>query len=241
MEDQPSLRLLNWNLQWKRVGSDAGRQLREKILTYQPDIVCLTEAHTDFALDGGYWISSEPDYGYPLKEGRRKVLLWSRQPWTDVDTASASSLPPGRFVSGKTNTPLGALAIFGVCVPWSAAHVSTGRKDRRVWEDHSLYLNELSVLLQTTCGPRVVVGDFNQTMPRSRAPRAVHELLLKSAGSKLSFASSGPIAPLNKLVIDHVLHSAELMHAAVEALSPENAAGDRLTDHVGVLVELRSA
>jgi hypothetical protein len=26
------------------------------------------------------------DYGYRAVNGRRKVLLWSRDPWTDVDT-----------------------------------------------------------------------------------------------------------------------------------------------------------
>ena len=28
----------------------------------------------------------EADYGYPIIEGRRKVILWSKMPWTNVDS-----------------------------------------------------------------------------------------------------------------------------------------------------------
>jgi hypothetical protein len=34
----------------------------------------------------GYTVTSMEDYGYRAVNGRRKVLLWSRDPWTDVDT-----------------------------------------------------------------------------------------------------------------------------------------------------------
>ena len=37
----------------------------------------------------------------------RMVLLWSREPWQQVDDVGSDAMPPGKFVSGVTRTPLG--------------------------------------------------------------------------------------------------------------------------------------
>ena len=33
-------------------------------------------------------------------------MLWSREPWERVDDLGHSSMPPGRFMSGVTRTPV---------------------------------------------------------------------------------------------------------------------------------------
>ena len=222
---------LNWNLQWKRRGSAAGRLLLERIIACAPDIVCLTEAYADFLPASGFQIEATSDYGYPIREGRRKVLLWSREPWTDVDCVGDPGSPGGRFIRGRTTTPIGELEVVGVCIPWRAAHVTTGRRDRTLWEDHLSYLRALGGMIPTLRSRFVVVGDFNQTVPRTRAPKAVYQEL-ERAFQPLRFATSARVSPANVQLIDHVAHSHDLKAAAVATL--DNLAGSKqLSDHVG--------
>lgn len=77
----------------------------------------------------------------------RKVILWSKNPWRDIDYVGDESLPTGRFVSGTTMTSIGEIRCIGVCIPWRNAHVSTGRKDKKQWEDHEPYLEGLKKVL----------------------------------------------------------------------------------------------
>ncbi len=110
-------------------------------------------------------------YGYGEKGARRKVVLWSQAPWTSVEVIGEPTLPGGRFVAATTTTLLGEIRFIGVCIPWKDAHVRTGRKDRAAWDDHSHYPNGLqSVLCNTPMDRRILFGDFNQTIPRKRAP-----------------------------------------------------------------------
>lgn len=112
----PSVRIVLWNIAWRRRPSPAGRVIADIIGQHTPDLVCLTEAHTNFLPDG-HLIHAGADHGYPRKEGRRKLLLWSRRPWADIDDLGDERLPPGRFVAGVTDTQLGPLRMIGVCVP----------------------------------------------------------------------------------------------------------------------------
>jgi hypothetical protein len=98
-----------------------------------PDLVCLTEGETGLMPPGGGTIFPEPCHDYGLRRpGHRKVLLWSRSAWRDVDIVGDPGLPGGRFVAGTTETPVGAVRVVGVCVPWHMAHVSGGARDRRL-------------------------------------------------------------------------------------------------------------
>jgi hypothetical protein len=60
----------------------------------------------------GYCLDADPDYGYPNKGGRRKVILWTKHPWTEVDATGDEAIPTGRFVSGVT----GGIRFVGVCI-----------------------------------------------------------------------------------------------------------------------------
>lgn len=231
------LTLVNWNVQFRRTRSEAGEIIRERIFSHAPDVVCLTESHADF-LNTGYVVASDPDYGYPLVAGRRKVLLWSREPWRDVDPVGHAALPSGRFVSGRTSTPIGEVTVIGVCIPWAHAHVSTGRKDRAVWQDHLTYLTVLDEMLAASRRPTILVGDFNQTVPRRRAPRLAFEALEASVLRRLSLATAGPLQPMGKLAIDHVAHTSDLLASAASSIPDEMPSGKKLSDHFGVRLQL---
>jgi endonuclease/exonuclease/phosphatase family metal-dependent hydrolase len=166
------------------------------------------------------------------------VLLWSREPWSAIDRLGCPGLPPGRFAAGRTATPLGELAIVGVCVPWRGAHVSTGRRDRTPWQDHCSYLEHLSPILARTPGPAILLGDYNQQVPRTHVPQPVHEALGAALGERLRIVTTGPLAPLDLPAIDHIALSPELEAEAVTALDHRDHLGKLISDHFGVAARI---
>ena len=103
---------------------------------FDSDIICLTEGYKSLLPQDGQIISSNEDYGYKTKNGRRKVILWSKDKWTDIDQIGSKEIPTGRFISGVTN----GIKIVGLCIPWRFAHVGTGRKDRKPSDDHLSFI-----------------------------------------------------------------------------------------------------
>jgi endonuclease/exonuclease/phosphatase family metal-dependent hydrolase len=232
--------LVVWNIQYRRVGSAEGREIRAAITACEPDIVCITEGHPDF-LDMPHRIESSADFCYPARDGRRKVLLWSRQPWTAVDAVGDDSMPSGRYVAGHTETPIGGLQVHGICIPWSHAHVSHGRRDREVWQEHLLYLQGLRrILHEAPAGPvRLVAGDYNQTIPRTRAPVRAFDALTQAFPPAMRHASAGLIQPPAKPAIDHVSHDDDLELVSLQCLSNIGATGREISDHFGLHLLLR--
>ena len=101
-----SMTVVNWNVEWATPGCWSRRdEILSRIDREAPDIVCLTESDIRL-LAGmpGHTIHSQPD-GVKGIDNLRKVLLWSREPWEQVDDFGVDSMPPGRFVSGVTRTP----------------------------------------------------------------------------------------------------------------------------------------
>ena len=119
-----SIRLLTWNLERKKPTTPTGRSGVEFLFGQFPDVMVLTEARTAFPAREGYTVWSRPMHHRHLGEDERRVVLWSKSPWADVNDVGHDDLPSGRFVSGRTNTPLGQLTIVGVCIPWHMSNVS---------------------------------------------------------------------------------------------------------------------
>ena len=107
-----SLKLVNWNVEWATPRSSRRAEILRRIQRHDPEVICLTETHTGLLSQDGHTICSQPDYGYPIKDGRRKVMLWSREPWEQVDDVGIDSMPPGRFVSGVTQTSVGEIMVL---------------------------------------------------------------------------------------------------------------------------------
>lgn len=237
------LRLLVWNVQWQRAGTPRGAAIRDAIARHAPDLVCLTEANADL-LDTAGLIASAADFDGPTRPGRHKVLLWSARPWEAADALGDPALPPGRFVRGRTATPLGPVDVIGVCIPWDGAHVRMGRHDARPWEVHRRFLDGLAPVLMAAPegGARtLLLGDFNQTLPRTRAPRAVHAHLIETLGPRFTVATAGPIPGSGHLSIDHVTHGSALRALGVETIPNSFGAAGRISDHAGLLVTLGAA
>ncbi len=231
-----SISLLNWNLAWRSSKSRAGSIIKDIIKDYDPDIICLTEAYDNF-LSNGYMVSSHPDYGYARIEGRRKVLLWAKTPWTGIDNVGSSLMPAGRFIGAATQVRNQTLNLAGVCIPWKQAHVTTGRKDRAPWEDHMKYLEGLEKYIQADdCKNRIIVGDFNQTIPKTKQPNHVYEKLLSSIKG-LSVPDCNAGFNGYRPMIDHVLTTPDILIKRMEAI-PADFHGEILSDHNGIYSEL---
>lgn len=238
----PSLSLATWNMQWKAPGSVAVALMLERLAAQAPEIICLTEAYRDvLSRLGGYQLEADADYGYPIVEGRRKVLLWSHTPWTASDAVGTVELPPGRFVAGRTSTALGEVDVIGVCIPWRDAHFRSGQRNRAPWEDHCAYLAELSSILVNREGPTIMLGDYNQQVPRSRAPLAVFASLERALGAHMRIATHGPLPPLELPSIDHIALSTELESVGITALDHRDDHGRQISDHFGVAVRVQSS
>lgn len=235
-----TLRLLNWNVEWARPDAKKSGAIRERIAAENADVICLTEVDPDFLAGDGYLVSSEANYGYASKSWRRKVVLWSTNPWTEVDSVGSELLPTGRFVSAVTETHLGPIRFIGICIPYRFAHVSYGRGDRKTWDEHITYLHGLSDILNRVESATLVVGDFNQKVPRTIAPFRAFEALVQTFDG-LTIATTGPIMNINKPTIDHVAHTDDLVATEVHSIDNTTLTGPRLSDHFGVVVDFTSS
>jgi hypothetical protein len=233
-----TVHIATFNCQWRKSGSTAASIIRQRILEHNPDIVCATEAYADFFGSNGHVIEASADYGYLITDGRRKVMLWSRRPWTEVDICGDQAMPGGRFVAGTTSTPAGEVRCIGVCIPWKDAHVSSGRCDRRPWEDHLAFLEGLTSVLASPTDRLVLMGDFNQRVPRKYQPKAIFDRLGESVLAQLAIATAGVIESVGAQAIDHICHSHDWHAADVIGLSNIGPDGKELSDHFGIRVRL---
>lgn len=227
--------VVNWNVHWASAPWRT-TEIRRRIHAHDPEIVCLTETHCGF-LEGGHTITSRGDYGYGHHVSRRKVLLWSRRPWRAVDDLGDDELPPGRFVSGVTETSLGEVTVIGVCVPWKNSRVTNedGARRLRPWEDHERYLERLpGVLAQAPVEWLVLMGDFNQTIGESGRRRsgaaADRAALLRRALPAGVTMATEDFAHEGRKPIDHIAIGTALCSGGIEPISNQFE-NRRLSDH----------
>lgn len=230
-----TLRIGTWNTEWAKPGSSRGRRVSAELAEPDCDILCVTEGYAGVLPKGGHVIDAGQDWGYPILEGRRKVLLWSKRDWTDIDAVGSREFPNGRFVVGVTQTRTGSpLTIVGVCIPWAGAHVKSGCRNRRLWQDHEAWLVGFEKLRYRIAKSKtIVLGDFNQRIPRKWAPKRLHEALLR-AFDGFEFATAGELAGVPQLVIDHIAHTPDLTLRGIRNWPKRNAQDESLSDHFGV-------
>ncbi|RUT32440.1 endonuclease/exonuclease/phosphatase family protein [Arsenicitalea aurantiaca] len=223
-----------WNAAWHSSRSWQGKAISQRILASGAEIVCIPECQGEL-LEGEWHVArSETNYGYPIVPGRSKVTLWSRNGWRDIERTASRGMPGGRFVAATTATSLGAVRVIGVCVPWYAAHVSTGRRDRRPWEDHIAYLKALAPPSASSL-PLIMLGDFNQAVPNRRAP-AEAVSLLETALADLTVHTSGVVSGLSRPSVCHIASTRPFVAAKTIGIAAETERGP-LSDHDGLIVE----
>ena len=233
--DPSTIRIGTWNTEWAKPSSTRGNIISDQLADSGCDVLCVTEGFAGILPDGGHVIDAGEDWGYPIYEGRRKVLLWSKQPWTPhIDAVGSADLPSGRFVAGSTETLSGTcLTVVGVCIPWSGAHVKGGSKDRKSWQDHEAWLAGFEELRSRIPeSGTIVLGDFNQRIPRKYAPLRVGRAL-ESAFDGFSIATEGEL-PGGWASIDHIAHTPDLTRGSVGIWDKKATDGTRLSDHFGV-------
>ena len=176
-----TLSLVNWNVGWATPRSREWKRdgILGRISSHNPDVICLTE--TDIGL-----LSKDQGIIYPQidrvserqgRKNRRKVLLWSKKPWSQIDYMGHGSLLPGRFASGVTETSLGEVTIVGICIPYGMSRVRDSEVKRAPWQDHEEYLDTLKGVLdkihKRSSGERLIVmGDYLRSTDRMSESRA---------------------------------------------------------------------
>jgi len=186
-----NLEISCWNTEWATPNSKRGKFFHDQ---FNSDVICVTEGYESLLPKNGYLISSNENYGYKIINGRRKVILWSKNQWSDIDQLGSNDIPSGRYIAGTTM----GIRFIGICIPWRFAHVSTGRKDRKPWEDHISFIKGLSINDKNT----ILLGDFNQNIPRRNQPEDAYEYL--------SNLIKGMTLLTSNMALDHIVISNNL-------------------------------
>ena len=229
-----------WNTEWATLTTERGRRVATKLAALDADIIVVTEGARELLPEDGNAVDAGSDWGYALKPNRRKVILWSRLP-ISLEAIGEAGAALGRLAVATVETPAGLVRVVGVCIPWRDAHVNTGRSDATPWSEHLQYLEQLQELLADfdAAVPTVIVGDFNQRIPRVRQPIRVADRLARTF-------SGWPIHTTGNLDhgphIDHIASSEDLACQSTSDWPGADALG-RLSDHSGVICRflLRSA
>lgn len=234
------MRVITWNLERKKPSTPTGSAAVELLTSERPDVVVVTEARVGHLTSlGGYEVTSEPPPSDRFANDERKVLMWSAQPWRDVDCVGDPHMPAGRFVAATTDTPIGEVRVIGVCIPWHMCDVRVDAKDRRPWEQHQRWLELFEPLIAAECAlPVVIAGDFNQRVPRrSGGRRDVAELLAHVMGD-FTIVTSGMPAGCERQGVDHIAIDQRLEATEVHGW-PSDHGGVRMSDHDAAVADLR--
>lgn len=236
----PAARILTWNLERNGPSSSKGRELGARILAQSADLVCLTEAHEGSASALGYYeISAEGAHWSARKPSERKVTLGSKAPWTAVDDYGGEGLESGAFIAGTTQSPFGLVRVVGLCIPYHAASPFGQRPKARQWSEHLRFLDALHAYLAARAHdpPLVIIGDYNQFLPRIWGSKAAHAKLLEALGTA-TVVTSGRLRIVERPSVDHIALSGELCARDVWGIDEHDIRGKRLSDHFGVCADV---
>lgn len=231
------MNILTWNVEWASTRSWRGKEIQRLIHEQTPVVTCLTELTLGILPATGHLLPANGNSGYPGPADRKKVALWSTEPWTELDQVGHPDMPGGRFVTGITH----GIRFVGVCIPWHNAHVTTGRRDRSLWEDHLQYLDYLKSLLAQYAAdstPICLLGDFNQRVPKGWQPDEVYERLLATLHDRVSLPTAEVTDAEGNQLIDHIAHSADLRFRLSQIIPKRTGDDRKLSDHVGISGEL---
>ena len=244
------MRILNWNTRWigPRSRQDRFAKARALIARYDPDVICLTEARPETMPDAGHTITSEiSGAGNIENRGARKVVLWSRFGWRDVDKLGSPRLPEGRFISATTGVIGQTWTIVGMCIPYHAYRTNEkwGEQRLKVWEGACRYLDALREDVLPLFGNReriVLLGDFNLQIPPKNYPYPGSEADQKRRATlaDLQIPTAGEVVypALDKRFIDHVALSYDIIHDPPVFFSRIHEDGTVLSDHNGVCIDV---
>ena len=245
------MRILNWNTQADRlrVRTPKFAKARELIAGYGADVICLTEALPESMPDGGHSITSELSDWKHEGRGARKVVLWSRFGWKNIDTIGSDALPEGRFICASTECDGAIVNFIGMCIPYHGYrnHQRWHERRKRYWQGACEYLDSLRVdiLPQSRFQKQtILLGDFNLQIPPHRYPGKNTDVNRKREatfdGWSIPTAGEWNDPALDRRFIDHVAHTPDLKARSMHFFSRIAADGSELSDHNGVCIEIES-
>ena len=247
------MRILNWNAQFASPRGRGGRfaKIKALIASYDPDVICLTEAYPETMPELGHTITSEVSgAGNIENRGARKVLLWSRFGWSNVDSLGSPNMPPGRFIKATTFAGDGQWTIFGICIPYAhyRNHAKWGSQRKTFWGGACEYLDALSEdvlpdLIREEFLPyskeplrTILLGDFNMQIPAFNYP--YERSVVNQKRKETFYGWLIPTAGISRHFIDHIAMSSELRVNSLQYISRFDSDDSQLSDHNGVVIEV---
>lgn len=227
-----------WNSERHEPQAWQWQELKRRLLEANPNVICCPECWLDYFDSSWHPIFSEHLSGQRNSQNERKIGLWSRNPWTNVDTVGSSEIPPGRFVRGTTEVEGTEIEVIGLCIPYAMSNVRVGRGGRTKWEEHRLYLQSLGELIRPSLSrPTIVLGDFNQRIPRTKWGAKQMAAMLEAALAEYRVWTEALLPGLEEPVVCHIAGSS---HFALERSWGETREhlGKPLSDHDGVFAEI---
>ncbi|MBU6373232.1 MAG: endonuclease/exonuclease/phosphatase family protein [Alphaproteobacteria bacterium] len=233
--------IANWNFERRGPQTRKAQIMMERLADARPDLVCLTEAYEGSTQAfGGCEVSVRGVVWSKAKGGERKVVLWSPAPWRDVDLAGPPGCAAGAYLSGVTRVAGQDVVVIGVCIPYAFASPLGLEPRAKPWTQHIAFLHglQLAIAERPRGMPCIVMGDYNQFVPRTWGSKAA-AAALQAALADLKVGTAGPMPSVDRPAIDHIAHSAHLTCESVVTLSNIGPQGERLSDHYGVVGRFR--
>ena len=230
------------------MGTAKFNRLCELVVSHDADVICLTEAFPELMPEGGETVTSNLSGWKHEARGARKVVLWSRFGWIDVDKKGSEDLPEGRFVGATTTIDGTDLSFVGMCIPYRGYRTNEklwrgGKKN--VWEGACKYLDILREDILTRAifqQKSILLGDFNLQIPPKGYPgkNSIVNQKRESTFSGWAIPTAGawddPV--LDKSFIDHIALSPDIQSRPPQFFSRFDADENQLSDHNGVCIEI---
>lgn len=229
-----ALNVATWNTQWATPGADRGSRVAETLESTGADIIVVTEGNRDLLPADGQVLDAGADWGYPLKPGRRKVIIWSRLPLS-LETVGTGRIawPAGRrdcINEGLRGADYRCLYSLAGC----ACHYRAVRRQRLVGTPALPRPARQSARHPRPFGAHGHRGRLQPEDSRVRQPVRVAERLAEVlAGWTTHTAGDLPNGPH----IDHIATDDRLVCRSASDWSGTDAMG-RLSDHAGVSCRL---
>lgn len=209
-----------------------------KIASLEPDYVCLTEAWKQSLVDfSGHVISAAGIAWSPQHPDERKVVLWSRNPWADVEPIEQLEAI-GSAITGTSEINGNVVRFVSVCIPYHFASPLEVEPRAKPWTEHERFLETLKPLLARWARdePVIVLGYFNRRVPRSWGLKKSYEKL-DDAFSGFQFATTGYLDEINDRRIDHIAFAGSFEVKRTYGKSAYLPDGRSLSDHFVVVAE----
>ncbi len=190
---------------------------------------------------GGHEISAAGIPWSPHSETERKVVLWSRSQWGDVQCPEDIAAFGG-VISGETEANGIRYRVIGLCIPYASASPLGQHPKRRMWEQHKDFLNALSLYIPSLdlSVPTITLGDFNRTIPSSWGSKSAYAYLIEIL-TDFAVLTAGLADEQGKRSVDHICVNFDYSKLEIASLWRGAENGKKRSDHSGVFINILPA